>query len=234
MKAEIYSNTELIGIVELQLTDESMGVVSGKFNPSNHYHQIRKVIWDFHHKQSEANYIAIERLRLNAKLANGYFLFPLGGFLISDIMELPDEEIEFEAAGVFRHIIKDNFISNPPKERIFEPWEFLSIGQKIAFEDELKKEIGKGLDNATQDSNEHIRHKLGELEFCVIATSCRNDDVLFAINKKGKNEYDYAVIHLTWKGQLERNEDYPRTQFYEDFDHFLYYKLYPDKSDWED
>jgi len=221
MEAEIYSHKKIIGTSELKITDESMGVIAGRFIPTENYKEIRERIW-------EVNPVINHReLRLNARLENGYFIFPLGGFLINDIEDLPNEEIIFEAAGVYRHLIEDNFLTHPPKERIFEPWEFISIGQKMAFEDELKKEIGTSDEIGVFNS-----HRLSEFEFSAMA--CRNDNILFAIHKKGVNEFSYAMIHLTWKGELEKDDSFPITEFYEDFDCFLNYRMYPDKNDWED
>ncbi|MFT6148161.1 MAG: hypothetical protein ACJAUH_000842 [Saprospiraceae bacterium] len=234
MKSKIYSNRKLIGTSELQITDESMGVVSGKFVPNKNYEEIRKAIWNFHNSTSNNKFEELNRLRINCQLENEVFLFPLGGFLITDFKELPNEDLEFEAAGNYRHIIEDNFLANPPKERIFEPWEFITIEQKISYEDELFKEIGKTSKKGILDFLKLKKHKLNEYEFNAMAKLSSNDDVLFTVNKKGENKFDYAVIHLTWKGKIEENDNYPKIEFFEDFDHFLNYRLYPDKRDWEE
>lgn len=234
MKSKIYSNKKLIGTSKLQITDESMGVVSGKFIPNKNYEEIQKTIWNFHNSNSNSRFQELKKLRLNCQLENGVFLYPIGGFLITDFEELQDEDLEFEAAGNYRHIIEDNFVSNPPKERIFEPWEFITIEQKISYEDELLKEIGKLDKKGIFDFLKPKKHKLNEYEFNAAAKLGYNDDVLFTANRIGKNQYDYAVIHLTWKGKLEENYEYPKTEFFEDFDHFLNYRMYPNKRDWEE
>jgi len=143
MKSKIYSNKKLIGTSELQVTDESMGVVSGKFIPNENYEEVRRTIWKFHNSNSESKFDELNRLRINCQLENEVFLYPMGGFLITDLEELLNEDLEFEAVGNYRHIIEDNFLANPPKERIFEPWGYITIEQKISYEDELFKEIGK-------------------------------------------------------------------------------------------
>ncbi|MFK7983107.1 MAG: hypothetical protein AB8G86_24220 [Saprospiraceae bacterium] len=233
MKAEIYSNRKMIGTSELQVTDEYMGVISGEFIPNDNYNKIRRIIWDFHNLTSDGSYKQLEGLRLNVRLANGYFLFPIGGFLITDIEEIPNEKKELEVAGICRHLIEDNFLTTPPKERILEPWEFISIDQKIEFEDELSKEIGRDLNSGIFNILKR-KHSLCEFQFSATAKSCRNDDVLFAIHKKGKNDFEYTVIHLTWKGELEKNGIYPKTEFHKTFDDFLNNRMYPDKKEWDD
>ena len=227
MKAKIFSNKKLIGNSDLYISDESMGVVSGKFIPNDNYDLIRKEIWDFHNSDARNKCDDLDKLRLNAQLANNVFLYPLGGFLITDFEELSKEELEFEAAGNYRHVIEDNFLASPPKERIFEPWEYISIEQKIAFEDQLKKEIGK-----ERGVSSFKKHKLCDYEFNAMATMVSNDVVLFSINKEGENKYEYAVVHLIWTGSIA-DDKYPRIEFFKDFDHFLYDRLYPDKADWE-
>lgn len=232
MKAIIYSNHKIIGTSELSVIDESMGVIAGKFTPTGNYTEIRNTIWEFHESNSKNKFDKLEELRLNAKLENNVFLFPIGGFLITDIKELQSEDIEFEAPGNFRHVIEDNFINNPPKERIFEPWELISIDQKIAYEDELSKEISDNKRNRIFKLFNRKKHRLYDYEFCAIAKS-NSDDVLFAINKQGASKFDYVVIHLTWKGKLEEDDKYPVSEFFETFDHFLNYRMYPDKTEWE-
>ncbi|MEM9822887.1 MAG: hypothetical protein AAF985_17540 [Bacteroidota bacterium] len=232
MKAKIYSNQKLIGTSELRIVDESMGVVSGKFLPNENYEEVRKVIWNFHSSHSDRKFEALDRLRLNCQLGNNVFLYPLGGFLITDIEELPNEDLVFEAMGNYRHVLEDNFLADPPKERLLEPWESITIEQKIAYEDELFKEIGKA--KGILRFFKPTSHQLRAYEFSAMAKLGTNDDVLFAVHKKGDNEFDYAVIHLTWIGKLEKNDNFPRASFFKDFDHFIKDRLHPDRRDWEE
>ncbi|OAV45079.1 hypothetical protein A3850_011535 [Lewinella sp. 4G2] len=216
------------------MTDESLGVVSGKLIPNKNYEEIRNAIWSINSSSSTKKFNEFNRLRINCQLENEVFLFPLSGFLIRDLEELPNEELEFQAVGNYRHVIEDNFLVNPPKERIFEPWEFITIEQKISYEDELLKEIGIGNPKGILNFLNSKSHKLSKYSFNAMAKSSRNDDVLFTVNEKGENKFEYAVVHLTWKSKFEENDNYPIAEFFEDFDHFLNYRMYPDKRDWEE
>lgn len=232
MKAKIYSDKELIGISELQITDESMGVVSGKFIPNNNYKKIRNTIWNFHDLTSDKRFKELNELRINCQLENEVFLYPIGGFLITDIKELPNEEKEFEAVGNYRHLIEDNFLSTPPKERILEPWEYISVEQKIIYENELFKEIGKNESKRFLNFFKPKNHKLNEYEFNAMAKMSSNDEILFTLRKKGENKFEYAVINLTWKGKLEKNDNFPRTEYFESFKDFFKNRLLLDNKDW--
>ena len=109
------------------------------------------------------------------------------------------------------------------RDLIIEPWELLTIEQKIDLENELRKEIGiKGISN----------HPLAKFEYSAIAKDRQSDDVLFFLNEHDGKAH--IVIHLTWSMDLEINNAYPHAEFYEDFYHFQYYRMYPDRNEWED
>jgi hypothetical protein len=95
---------------------------------------------------------------------------------------------------------------------------FLKIPRTI--EDELFKEIKrlkiKGIKRLFQK-----KHKLNEYNFSAVAKSMKNDEVLFAIHKNNLNEFDHAIIKLTWKGSFEYDDTFPYVEFFESFDHFL-------------
>jgi len=232
MKSKIYSHTELIGTSELRIIDETMGVVGGVFTPNKNYEKVQKAIWNFHNTNSNKRFEELKRLRINCQLENEIFLSPLGGFLITDIEELPNEEKEFEAVGNYRHIIEDNFLSRPPKERILEPWEAINVKQKIAYENELFKEIGKNDQKSILDFLKGKKHKLCEYEFSAMAKLGSNDEVLFTLKKENESKFEYAVINLTWKQKIEKNDKFPRVDFFENFNDFIESRLLPDNEEW--
>ncbi len=232
MQTKIYSNKILIGKTELSISDDSMGVLSGEFIPNEDYKTIREIVWKFN-STNDKDFELWKSLRLNVQLENGYFLHSIGGISIWDVQEFKDDKIDIEIAGVFRHVIDDFYKTEPPRLFVEEPWEDLTIDQKIAFENELQKEIGldKGLINRLIGSKK--KHIMAEYDFSALCTSGMNDDVLFSIYSEKKQDYDFALVHLTWK-QKQENENYPRTEFYKDFDDFKYNRMTPDKIDWEE
>ena len=157
----------------------------------------------------------------------------MGGIMIYDFIELQEEKAEIDIAGVFRHVIVDYFKSEPPRIFVEEPWENITIDQKIAFENELKKEIGQdnGLINRLIGSKK--KHVMTEYDFSALCTCGMNDNVLFSIHSNKNSDYAFALVHLTWK-QKQEAENYPKTKFYKDFDDFKYNKMTPDKIDWEE
>lgn len=78
------------------------------------------------------------------QLDNGCFVFACGGFTIEDSKELPDEPKRIDIAGVDKYIIEDYIAPEDPKHFLEDPWEAITIEQKILFEDELRKELGEG------------------------------------------------------------------------------------------
>jgi hypothetical protein len=80
-------------------------------------------------------------LNINVQLENGYFLYSIGGYTFDDAEELPDETKRIDIAGLFRHVIEDFFQAVPPRPFVEEPWETITIEQKLLFETELQKEI---------------------------------------------------------------------------------------------
>ena len=139
MKAKIYSHNLLIGTSELQIGDESMGCVFGEFLPNEHYFKnVQKYVWEFW-KTNKPNYEKWNSLRFNVQLENGYFVYAVGGYTFDDSPDFPDEQKRIDIAGIDRHVIEYFFQKKPTDFFVEEPWENLSIEQKISFEDELNK-----------------------------------------------------------------------------------------------
>lgn len=235
MKAKVYSHKTLIGTTELNIGDESMGCVYGKFEPNEKYFElIQKYVWEFW-KTDQTDYQKWQALRFNIQLENGYFLFAAGGITFDDIEDLPNEPVRIDIAGLDRIIFEEFFTHKKPSSFIEEPWSEISIEQKIAFEDELNKELG--LENKNKSIFNFLRpkplkHSLSEYVRSALCHDQRNDDVLFVTRKNDSNN-QFAVVHLTWKGKKEL-EDYPNTSFYVDFEDFKERKLSADIADWKE
>ncbi len=234
MKATIYSNKEKIGTTLLEVSDNSIGVLSGIFTPNENYEKIRHLFWDFNLETKDKDFELLKNLRLNVQLDNGYFLFSIGGISIWDLEDLKDEPIQLDIAGVFRHVILDYFENTEATPILQEPWDFLTIEQKIAFENELKIEIGSDEKNGIFGflKREKDNHNLKNIEVSALANTGMNDDVLFAIHNP-KLDYNFVIVHLTWKGEKERNSNWPSTDYYKDFEEFKYKKMFPDKVERE-
>lgn len=232
MKATIFSHRQLIGTAVLQVGDESMGGIFGEFTPTEiYFDKIQKYVWEFL-RTNKPDYQKWSSLRLNVQLENGVFLFPQGGYTIDDIKELPNEPKRIDIAGVDNKILQDFLQSNPIRPFVEEPWTKLQIEQKIAFENELKKELGIRDKSFFDFINKTERPILFDSKFSAFCHDQRNDDVLFEI-KNPDLEKQFVLVHLTWTGKKEK-EGYPNTTFYSDFDDFKYSRMYADKADWED
>ena len=224
MNATIYSNTTIIGTVSLQVGDESMGCLFGKFIPNeNYFKDIQKSVWEFW-STNNPDYNKWHSLRLNALLDNGFFLFPEGGFTFDDSPEFPNTTIRIDIAGA------DIALFNFSNKILLEPWYTISINQKIIYEDELFKEI-------TPDTsffylptiNKSNKHPLIGAKYSAFAKYGPNDDVLFLVTKNGESSR-FAIVHLTWSGS--GNQHFPSAKFYLDFDEFLNKRMIPDNLEW--
>ncbi len=233
LKAKIYSHTLLIGTSDLQIGDESMGCVFGEFIPNgNYFKHIQKQVWNFW-KANNTDYAKWNSLRFNVQLDNGYFLYPVGGYTFDDNPDFPYETKRIDIAGIDRHIIEDFFLQKASELFLVEPWESISIKQKIIYEDELNKELGLG-EKSFFDflKPRQEKHELADFKFSALSKYKSNDDVLF-ISRKENFEKHFAVIHLTWKGKKEV-DGFPDIDFYNDFNEFKNLRMYPDKNEWEE
>lgn len=231
MKAKIYSHIKLIGTTDLKVGDESMGCVFGEFIPNDTYFKdIQKSVWEFRSTKNP-DYKKWYPLRFNVQLGNGYFLYPAGGYTFNDDPELSDDPKTIDIAGLDRHVIEDYFLPETPKIFVEEPWEEITIEQKIGFEDELNKELGLTDKSFLGIFKKGKKHAFSEFEFSALCKYQCNDDVLFVVRNQDFDK-QFAIVHLTWKGKKEV-EGFPATNFYKDFEEFKYLRMYPDKAEWE-
>jgi len=225
MNATIYSHKTIIGTADLQVGDESMGCVFGQFIPNdNYFKDIQKSVWEFW-ATNKPDYNKWYSLRFNARLDNGFFLFPCGGYTIDDIPELPDEPKRIDIAGINLDIFQFT------TDKLLEPWSVIDIGQKTSFEDELKREITPTksfLDFLSPNDN----HTLVGSDISAFAKYGPNDDVLFEVVKDGEVSR-LAIVHLTWISRKKEHSNYfPATHFYLDFDDFAEKRMKPDNIEW--
>jgi len=227
MNAKVYSYKTLIGTTVLQAGDENMGCLYGEFIPNENYFQfVQMSVWDFWNEKPTA-YERWQALMFNVQLENGYFLNARGGFTFGDFKELPNEPIQIDIAGVDR-IVFDEYLANDQNTAfVMEPWSALSIDQKIDFEEELYKEIGAarhGFSLPIAFNGKVKKHPLSDYRFFALCTNKRyNDDVLF-FSQNNASEYQFALIHITWKGEQEM-DTLPSATFYTDWNSFKQQKM---------
>lgn len=231
MKAAIYSHHYLIGHTDLQPGDKSMGGVYGEFTPTaEYYSRVQASVWQFGANAS-SDYTAWQALEINVQLENGYFLFPAGGYSIDDIAEFPDEPKRICLAGVAAEILEDFIQIEPPRTFVEEPWEALTIRQKLVLEAELSRELGN--DSKTTSVFTTSSQSLIERRFSALCRAGGSDDVLFSVRSSPGFRSPFALVHLTWSGEQEKNTSFPKMTFFNSFAEFKLERMYPDKSDWE-
>jgi len=227
MNATIYSHKTIIGTADLQVGDDSMGCVFGEFIPNdNYFKDIQKFVWEFW-ATNKPDYNKWYSLRFNARLDNGFFLFPEGGYTFDDSPDFPNEPKRIDIAGI------DLDLLSFTKDTLLEPWSTIEIAQKISFEDELTKEITPVKSPFSfLSSNSKDNHTLVGAEFSTFAKYGPNDDVLFRVKKKGE-ESRFATVHLTWISRKKEHTNYfPATHFYLDFVDFAEKRMKPDNIEW--
>ncbi|PWK17835.1 hypothetical protein LV89_04282 [Arcicella aurantiaca] len=235
MKADVYSDTNLIGTTNLQIIDESMGCLQGVFLPTDYYFEhIQKFVRKFW-KTNKPHFDIWNSLRINIQLENGYFIFAQGGVTFDDSPNFPNEPLRIDVSGVDSHVIEDFFKVLPPKPFLQEPWTTISIEQKIAFEDELRKEIGSTSNQSSffnffkSKKQDHILIGFTTSALCKFQS---NDDVLF-VSRNPKIKSKFVVVHLTWKGNKESGT-FPSIRFYESFEQFINLRMKVDIADWDE
>lgn len=223
MKVKIFSNKLHIGYGLLHDSLSGMGATHGEFIPNENYAQVKKEVQNLFNCYFQTLDYSVEwrKLRFNAQLESGYFLFAIGVFDICDIVELIDEPIGIELAGVLRSVFND--LSDDPddlsvKEKAFlsEPWQKITIEEKIAFEDELEKEIGSTRFYDRFVFAQENTHILAKTDFSALAKNSTNEEIVFQIH--GEAEGFIAVVNVTWSGKKETDENFPITKIYMSLD----------------
>ncbi|QJB31643.1 hypothetical protein HF324_09760 [Chitinophaga oryzae] len=210
MKATFYSNTKPLGTIDMKTIDQSMGVVGGRLTPNAAYFELQPFF-----RRSKGQYNnEIEQLTLNIQLENGCFLQPAGGFSIMDTTVFPDE-ITIEIVGSNYFMIFDTLDDGPPSTFLTAPWHPLSIETKIALEDEVRRKVRSFGGN----------NLLAQHQYFALADFGPEDDVLCYVT--GKNEYSFAVVHLTWTTNPDNSPSYPAIEFYRDFEDFKKARMIP-------
>lgn len=205
MKATVYSHNDLIGTADLKAIS-AMGVLYGDFIPNSvYFKKIQPYVWNFY-KNNSPNYQEWYSLRFNIQLENGYFVFPQGGYTISDIQEFSDEILSIDAAGVDYHILQDYFFSSDLKKFPPDNWEVLTIEKKIMIEDIINEEI-----NINSD------HPLTGFELSILIKHSQKNTHLLCLHSRNLN-FKYAVVDLDFSVKRKISN---KLLFFKEFEDFL-------------
>lgn len=230
IRVKVFSRTLHIGTAELRDTLGGMGTMYGKFSPNENYSQVKKQIQENNDFKPHQSITEWHYLRFNAQLESGYFLFAIGDFSIDDFVEFQEEQLTLQLAGVLPCVFEYHRNEDPVdlrvKERDFlsEPWQKITIEEKIAFEDELEKEIGLPRLYNKEIWNTPNNHPLAQTEFSALAKNTLTNEVIFSIHGKPtiiRENREIAafitVVNLTWSGKKEFG-NLPQIKFYHDLD----------------
>ncbi len=231
MKAAIYAGPHLIGHADLQPGDIAMGSVYGEFIPTAAYYQrVQQAVWEFAATPAP-DYSRWQALAFSTQLENGYFLLPAGGYEFEDDAEFPMAPKHIHLAGIAAEVLEDFMQADPPRIFVEEPWEALTIGQKLALEAELSLETGNDLRCLVAAGGQHPA--LRAPQFAALCRFGASDDVLFSVYDAQGALSPFVLVHLTWSGGLEKNPRFPTTTFFNSFAEFKLERMYPDRSEWE-
>lgn len=197
MECFIYESNMLIGVTELKPGDVYMGELYGYFKPAEQYFEsIQSTVQGFNTGNSDDWY----KLNLNAQLVNGCFLFARGGYIIDDMPELNGEPLHINIAGVRAEFITDFVKPILPRYFVEEPWDTITIEQKLFFEDQLRKELPFG-------------HALSNIHCSALCACIATDDILFETN-----DGRFVLVHLTYGYNI--HAAWPLTTFFNSFEEF--------------
>lgn len=94
------------------------------------------------------------------------------------------------------------------------PWERCGPG----LENELRLELAPS-------------HRLFGVDAVSIARRCDRDDVLFYLPA---HEKPLAVVHLTFRGEVDRFPEYPSAEFFASLDDWIERSMQPDNREFEE
>ncbi len=231
MKAAIYAGPHLIGHADLRPGDLAMGGVHGEFIPTAAYYQrVQQAVWELA-AATAPNHSRWQALAFSTQLENGYFLLPAGGYEFADDAEFPAAPKHIYLAGVAAEILEDFIQAKPPRTFVEEPWEALTIGQKLALETELSLETDNDLKRLVAASGQYPA--LRTPQFSALCRFSASDDVLFSVHDAHGALSPFMLVHLTWSGSFEKKPGFPTATFFNSFAEFKLERMYPDKSEWE-
>jgi hypothetical protein len=98
------------------------------------------------------------------------------------------------------------------------PWIPVSERGQGAYDHELRMEVG-------------LNHPLYGVRIRAIARTCHTDDVLFEL--RDHRIAQYAVVHLTFRGRVETDPQWPSVVLYRDLEHWVTQRMLRDAASYE-
>lgn len=99
-----------------------------------------------------------------------------------------------------------------------DPWVPVSERGREAYENELRMELG-------------LDHPLYGVKVRAVARTCHTDDILFHL--KDHRIAEFAVVHLTFRGQPETDPQWPSLILYKDMEHWVTQRMLRDAAAYE-
>ncbi|MBL1411432.1 hypothetical protein [Sphingobacterium faecale] len=231
MKATIYAEKDIIGTTDLCVGDFIMGGLYGTLCPTDlYYDKVQSYVWNFWN-QSPVDYKLWQSLNLNVQLENGLFLLARGGITIDDMIELKDEPKRIDLAGVDTRIIEDFICASPTRPFVDEPWEAITIEEKLEFEKQITSSV-KANKSMWINLFGKTKHPLADAIVSALCKDIRGNSVLFEISSL-TIEQSFVVIDLSRTYKAKRS-NYAIVEFYDSYDEFKYGRMFPDKVNWEE
>lgn len=231
MKATVYAEKDIIGTTDLCVGDFTMGGLYGTLYPTDlYYGKVQSYVWNFWN-QSPIDYKLWQSLNLNVQLENGLFLLARGGITIDDIIVLKDEPKRIDLAGVDTRIIEDFICVSPTRPFVNEPWEAITIAEKLEFEKQITDSV-KANKSMWINFFGKTKHPLAGAIVSAICKDIRTNSVLFEISSRTIKQ-NFVVTDLSKSYKVKRS-NYAMVEYYDSFDEFKYGRMFPDKVNWEE